>query len=92
MTDFDGLMEELATVQEERDELRDVLAELLNKKKWGVPGGYLDTDSYYDRWDREREEYVQVLSCTYCSCSWWHYEDEQHAADCPVARARALLA
>ncbi len=68
-------------LRERIDALEDVIRELTDAEKYGVPGGYRDRgfDWPYRDW------------CTYCLRSWAREEQEQHDDDCPILRARALL-
>ena len=63
------------------DALEASLSALLDSAAHGQPGGYIEFDP----------NFPERRYCTYCGESWGINSQEWHDADCPVARARALL-
>jgi len=79
--EMDKVVCEVTAAREEAARLRDTLASLLDTAAWGEPGGYIDFDP----------NFPGRRYCTYCGEGWDKGSPEWHEADCPVARARALL-
>ena len=76
-----SLLAERDALAVEYNQLHDVLVSFVDATAHSGPGGYIDVES-----DRPHRRY-----CFYCDYDWLTGDPEQHAADCPIARARALL-
>lgn len=79
--EMDKVVCEVTAAREEAARLRDILVELTDATAYGQPGGYIEFDP----------NFPERRYCTYCGESWGINSQEWHDADCPVARARALL-
>lgn len=77
----ESLHQQSAQVTERIAALEASLSALLDSAAHGQPGGYIEFDP----------NFPERRYCTYCGESWGINSQEWHDADCPVARARALL-